>query len=81
VALRRAAAKAKAEAMSPDKILGLAGLAATLLAALAGLADRRRLRRSDLDRVGWVPWTPVFFFALLAAVVLLALAAKVWFAS
>jgi hypothetical protein len=47
------------------------GLAATLLAALAWWGDRRRLRRENLDAVGWVPWTPVFFVALLVAIVAL----------
>ncbi len=47
-----------------------------MIAIAATLADRRRLRRADLDKVGWVPWTTLFFLALLAAVVLLALAAK-----
>lgn len=36
----------------------LAGASAGL-AAIAALADRRRNRRRDLDRVGWVPW-PLF---------------------
>jgi hypothetical protein len=64
--------------MNPDEILALAGLAAAVIAALAWIADRRRMRRSDLDKVGWVPWTSLFFWALMGAVVLLALAAKAW---
>jgi hypothetical protein len=62
--------------MAMDAQLGLAGIAAVILAAIAWCADRKRLRRENLDRVGWVPWTGVFFAALLAAVVLLALAIK-----
>jgi hypothetical protein len=54
------------------------GLAATLLAALAWWGDRRRLRRENLDAVGWVPWTPVFFVALLVAIVALGLAGAAW---
>jgi hypothetical protein len=57
----------------------LAGLAAAALAALAWLADRRRMRRSDPDSVGFVPWTVVFFWACLAALLMLALGAREWF--
>ena len=56
------------------------GIAAALIAALAWWGDHRRVRRSDLDAVGWVPWTPVFFAALLIAVVSIGLAAKAWLA-
>ncbi len=56
--------------------LSLAGMAAVAVAAIAWVAERRRLRRTDLDRVGWVPWTGLFFFALLVGIVLLALALK-----
>lgn len=59
-------------------LLTAAGLAATLLAALAWYADRRRTRRRDLDRVGFMPWTGVFFWSVLAAAVLLGLAAHTW---
>jgi hypothetical protein len=62
--------------MSADEILGLAALTAALVAVIAWIADRRRLRRSNLDRVGWVPWTNLFFWALMATVILLALAIK-----
>jgi len=62
--------------MTTGEILEMAGLTAAMIAIAATLADRRRLRRADLDKVGWVPWTTLFFLALLAAVVLLALAAK-----
>ena len=46
------------------------------VAAGSGLADWRRTRRSDPDRVGWVPWTLVQIMALLGAVVTAALALK-----
>ncbi len=58
--------------------LSLAGIAALSLAVLAWLGDRRRMRRSDPDSVGFMPWTAVFFWALFAAVVLLGLAARAW---
>jgi hypothetical protein len=58
--------------------LAALGAVAVALAALAWLGDRRRMRRSDPDAVGFMPWTDLFFFALLAAVILLGLAAKAW---
>ncbi len=61
--------------------LGLVGALAVVLAAIAWMADRRRIRRSNLDRVGWVPWTGIFFLALLAAVILLGFSARAWLAS
>jgi hypothetical protein len=50
------------------------------LAALAWLGDYRRVRRQDMDAVGWVPWTPLFFVALIVALVALGLAAREWLA-
>ncbi|MCB2049533.1 MAG: hypothetical protein KDE32_15100 [Novosphingobium sp.] len=66
--------------MNPDEILGIAGLIAALVAIISWIADRRRMKRSNLDHVGWMPWTNLFFWALLVAVILLSLAAKAWFA-
>ena len=56
------------------------GIAAALIAALAWWGDRRRVRRTDLDAVGWMPWTPVFFVSLLVTCVALGLAARAWLA-
>jgi hypothetical protein len=48
-----------------------AGSCAAVLALVAWLADRARTRRVELDRVGLVPWTGVFFWATMVAVLLL----------
>lgn len=55
--------------------LGAAGWAA--LAGLAILGDRRRHRRSDLDRVGWVPWPLVLIVALIGAALCAAVAIRI----
>ena len=64
--------------MQPHEMLTLAGAIAVAVAAIARLAELRRLRRSNLEKFGWVPWTSLFFWALLAAILLLALAAREW---
>lgn len=46
------------------------------VAAGSGLADWRRVKRSNLDRVGWMPWTLIQVMAMLGAVVMAALAIK-----
>jgi hypothetical protein len=56
--------------------LAVAGVVAAILALVAWLGDRRRMRRRDPDAVGFMPWTPVFFWALLSACVMLGLAAR-----
>ena len=43
----------------------LAG-AAALVAVVAGLADRHRARRDDLDRIGLLDWRSIQMFALIA---------------
>jgi hypothetical protein len=62
-----------------DFPLAIAGSAAAVVAVVAWVADRRRAARVDLDRVGFMPWTGVFFLSLMAAVLLLGIAAKVEF--
>ena len=43
------------------------------LAFLAGWSDRRRAKRRDVDKPGWVPWDLVLILAMMAAVVSFAL--------
>ena len=61
-------------------MLAAGGAIAVVIAVIAWAGDRRRMRRSDPDAVGFMPWRDLSFFALLAACILLGLAAKAWFA-
>lgn len=63
-----------------DHAIPLGGALALAVAGLAWWGDRRRARRSDLDRVGLTPWTGLFFWAVLAAAILLAASLELWLA-
>ena len=65
---------------SDATLVGLWGGAFLLLAALAMVADRRRSRRKDIDRVGYVPWTVVFVCSAFIGYGLLLTAVKGWLA-
>lgn len=60
--------------MNTQAMLWAGAGSAALVALACALAERRRQKRSDLDRPGWMPWTLIQLFAMLSAVVLLALA-------
>ena len=64
----------------PLPLLTGLGAIALLAAAVAWFADRRRARRSDPDAVGFMPWTGVFFWAVLVALLTLGLDLKAWLA-
>ena len=49
---------------------------AAAIVLLAGLADRRRTRRPNLDAAGWMPWPLVMITALIVAAAAIALALK-----
>ena len=61
-----------------DHPLTLLGVSAALIATLAWWGDWRRRHRHEVDAVGWMPWTSVFFCAAFLAVVLGVLGAKEW---
>lgn len=50
------------------------GAVAVAVAGWAHFADRRRLRRVHVDRVGFMPWPAVAFAATAGAILLFALA-------
>ena len=54
---------------------------ALIVALTAVWADRRRMHRTNLDAVGFMPWTVIYLIAFLTAIVLLGLAAREWFAT
>ena len=53
--------------LTPKAILIALSAASLLLAVAAAIADHRRRKRRDLDRVGWMPWDLVQIVAFLAA--------------
>ena len=44
--------------------------AAAAISAVAGIAEHRRTRRRDLDRVGWAPWNAIHLIAFCTALAL-----------
>jgi hypothetical protein len=63
---------------SDATLVGLTGGALLVVAAVALLGERRRLRRKHIDAVGWMPWTTVSVLATFAGLSLLAMAAMGW---
>jgi hypothetical protein len=63
---------------SDATLVGLAGAASLVVAAIALLGERRRLRRKHIDAVGWMPWTTLSVLATFAGLNLLAMAAMGW---
>ncbi|PKP89405.1 MAG: hypothetical protein CVT77_17930 [Alphaproteobacteria bacterium HGW-Alphaproteobacteria-16] len=56
--------------------LWIAAGALMALSAGSGVAEWRRSKRSNLDSVGWMPWTFIQVMSLLFAIVTTALAIK-----
>lgn len=63
---------------SDATLAAVAAGACLLLALVASVAEWRRMRRRDLNRVGWVPWTTVFVIAFMTGLALLLVAMKGW---
>lgn len=57
---------------SDAELLVLGGAGLLLIAAMASFAERRRVKRSQIDRVGWMPWTGLFLTCAVVGVVMLA---------
>ena len=55
--------------------MGIAVLSG-LLVLVSSLADRRRHRRTNIENVGFMPWTAITVFSVLATVIAAALAIK-----
>lgn len=56
--------------------LAVIGMVTLVLTMLASWADRRRLRRTNLDSVGFMPWALITIVGTLATLLLFALAIK-----
>lgn len=62
----------------PIPLLALVGGALLIVAAMAWYAEFRRARRRHLDRVGFMPWTGLFFLSLLGAFLAFGALARTW---
>lgn len=54
--------------------MSMIGVAAVLIGTFATFAERRRARRTDLDRVGFMPWPLIVVLATLIALFAFAIA-------
>ena len=58
---------------SDAEFVGLGGAAFLIAAVLASVAERRRIRRARIDRVGWVPWTSIFLICAVIGITMIGL--------
>ena len=58
---------------SDAELMALLACGFLAVAAIAGVMERRRLKRQDLQRVGWVPWIGIFMACMIIGGGLLAL--------
>ena len=58
---------------SDAEIMALWGTALVAMGLLANYAERRRMKRASIDRLGWMPWIPIFLACLVIGGGLLAL--------
>ena len=61
--------------MAGRLLFGTMASACAVLAVIASLADRRRMRRGDLDQVGWMPWPLILILSLIGSAIFAGLAA------
>ena len=59
---------------SDAELLALCGAIFLLLAGVALGMERRRQKRTRIDRIGWVPWTGLFLTCMIVGGGLLAVA-------
>jgi hypothetical protein len=64
------------EAVWQDHFWTIVSVASGLLVVVSSFADRRRHRRSNIDKVGVMPWTTITVLSVLSTVVTAALAIK-----
>ncbi len=62
--------------MWQDHFWTLLSVGSALLVLVSSSADRRRHGRTNIDRVGVMPWTTITVFSVLSTVVTAALAIK-----
>ena len=55
---------------------GELAVAAVIVAVVVSIAEHRRDNRSDIDKVGFMPWTTITMLAILTALISAALAFK-----
>ncbi|MEO6153659.1 MAG: hypothetical protein ABIT09_11280 [Croceibacterium sp.] len=58
--------------------IGVIGGGLLAISLLAGLGERRRRRRTQIDAVGCMPWATLSVLAFMTGLVLLAMAASGW---
>ncbi|MEQ1547716.1 MAG: hypothetical protein ABL918_03590 [Chakrabartia sp.] len=62
--------------LNSDTLWGVC-IGALIIAGIASFAERRRNKRADLDKVGFMPWPLIMILAMLSSAVCAAYALKI----